>query len=907
MERGAASSTASHPTGIVTFLFTDIEGSTRLWESDAASMRVALSGHDAILRTAIEAHGGVVFKTVGDAFCAAFSRPDDALNAAVDVQRRIAAHPWGDPIGTLRVRMGIHTGTAIEAGGDYFGPTVNRVARLTSIGYGEQILVSGATASLLRDVLPDGITLSDVGTHRLKDLSRPEPAYQVVAPGLRADFQALKSLGTRPNNLPFDISSFVGRDKELADVRDALEQRRLVSIVGSGGIGKTRLALQAAADAIDRFADGTWIVAFSPLRSGDLIAHAVADVLGIRENPQERIEESVARELAGREMLLVLDSAEHLLAATASFVKMILSRCASVKVLVTSREPLHLTGEFVLRVGPLQNAAELLIDRAREVLVDFVPDEAAMLAVEEICGRLECIPLAIELAAARTATMPLAELNARLARSLSVLVSRDTTKEERHRTLRATIAWSYDLLDAREADLLRSLGVFSGSFDVHAVTTVAGDSEDENLETIEALVDKSLVSLAPGTTTARYILPDAVRDFAVERLRAEGSLAAVSGRHFDHYAALVSSKPLRTAGADVGARADEIAAEMTNVRIALEWGLAHRPAAAAELGNGLSAYWKMRGHLSEGRTWLRRLLESDAVSGATRAALLRRAATLATEQDDYDEARQLTLESRALYEEAHDAGGVGEALHNLAVIEQRCGRLDAAEAHYEAAIARFRDAAHHYGESVALINMALLAFDRNDLDKAERYIAEASSAASRSGNADIRGHVETLHGDLARRRERFDDAVRHYVDALALKRAVGNRYDVADVQDALGVVYLRQGRIAEALAVARETLRAALELDAPALAIFGFEALSEIAVYEQRFEDAARWYCVGRELRRARSFEPSARNLVAIESALRAQLGERLETVAADCLGDDWQSAAREVITDAPPAARTPA
>ncbi|MEA2688388.1 MAG: hypothetical protein QOD51_995, partial [Candidatus Eremiobacteraeota bacterium] len=445
---------------MVTFLFTDIEGSTRLWESDAAAMSVALAAHDAILRAAITESGGVVFKTVGDAFCAAFTRPEDALEAALGAQRRIAAHPWGEPIGTLRVRMGIHTGTAVVSEGDYFGPTVNRVARVTSIGHGEQILVSSTTAALLRDVLRDGVTLSDIGTHRLKDLARPEPTYQVLAPGLRSAFPALKSLESRPNNIPFEISSFIGRDAELAAVGDALRDRRLVSIVGPGGIGKSRLALQVAAQALDQFAGGAWVVALSPLHSEELIANAVADILHVRETAQERIEDTIARELADRQLLLVLDSAEHLLAGTATFANTLLRRCASVKVLVTSREPLHLTGEFVYRVGPLQHAAELLLDRAREVLGDFVPDGAALQVIEDICGKLECIPLAIELAAARLATLPLGELNARLARSFSVLVSRDSTKEERHRTLRATIAWSYDLLDPREAELMRALGVF---------------------------------------------------------------------------------------------------------------------------------------------------------------------------------------------------------------------------------------------------------------------------------------------------------------------------------------------------------------------------------------------------------------------------------------------------------------
>ncbi|MBV9440209.1 MAG: tetratricopeptide repeat protein, partial [Candidatus Eremiobacteraeota bacterium] len=818
------SSPSGRPSGIVTFLFTDIEGSTRLWENDAAAMSVALAAHDEIVRSAIEARGGFVFKTVGDAFCAAFNRPWDALTAALDAQRTLAEHPWGESIKMLRVRMGIHTGTAVEAEGDYFGPTVNRVARLMSIGYGEQILVSGATAPLLRDELPDGTTLRSLGTHRLKDLTEPEPTFQVLAPGLRADFPVLRSIDSRPNNLPFQISSFIGRERELGDLRGALAQRRLISIVGPGGIGKTRLALQAAAEAIDHFPDGAWIVPFSPLRDGDLIAHAVADALQIRESPQEPLDVTIACELAGREMLLVLDSAEHLLAPAAAFVKAILSRCATLKMLVTSREPLHLTGEFVLRVGPLETAAELLLDRAREVLGDFLADEAARRAVEEICGRLECIPLAIELAAARTATMPLAELSARLGRGLSVLVSRDPTKEERHRTLRATIAWSYGLLNPDEAELLRALGVFRGSFEIEAAASVAQRSEDETLDTIEALADKSLVSLTGGAMAARYILPDAVRDFARDSLRADGLLDVLAGRHFDHYAGFVSARTQRSVGTDLAARFDELAAEMSNVRTALEWGLAHRPAEAAVMGIGLSSFWKIRGPFAEGRSWLRRLLDVEAITGVSRAALLRRAATLATEQDDYDEARALTLECRGLYEDAGDAGGVAEALFNLGVIEQRRGRLDEAEAHYGSAIPRFREAGHDHGESLAHVNVALLAFDHDDVERAERHIEAASAAAARSGNADARGYVAGVRGDLARRCERWDDAIAHYLEARALKQAVGNRYGVAEAQSFLALIYVRQGRIAEARAAVREALRAALQLDATSLAIFGFEA-----------------------------------------------------------------------------------
>jgi predicted ATPase/class 3 adenylate cyclase len=881
------------PTGTVSFLFTDIEGSTRLWETDPTAMRVALARHDEILRAAIEQHGGVVFKTVGDAFCAAFSRAGEALAAAIDAQRGLAQEAWPGSIDRIRVRAGIHTGTVTESGGDYFGPTVNRVARLMSVGYGDQILVSSVTAALLRDALPASTALRDLGTHRLKDLSEPEPTYQVVAPGLRTDFPALRSMDSRPNNLPFQISTFVGREQELRELRDALAERRLVTIVGSGGIGKTRLALQVAADVIERFGDGAWLVSLARLGTGDLIGQATADVLRVREAPQERIDETLARDLADRQILLVLDSAEHLLAPVATFVKMLLNRCGGLKILVTSREPLHLTGEHVVRVGALTNGAELLLDRAREVVVGFVADDVALAAVDEICRRLEGIPLAIELAAARTATMPLTELNVRLAKRLSILVSRDTTKEERHRTLRATIAWSYGLLDAREAAVFAALGVFGGTFDIGGVCAVAQIPEEDALDLIEALIGKSLVSLDSGQDT-RYTLLDTVREFLVELVSADGSLADLCRRHFEHYASLISTLVAGSSG--VGAALlDAIEAEMNNVRAALAWAIRERPADGAVLATNVSRYWKIRGHITEGRTWFRRFIENPAVEGAVRAALLRRAATFATEQDAYEEARSFSEECRALYERLGDIGGMAEASHNLAVIEQRCGNLDAAADHYASAIARFREAHHTYGEAVALMNMVLLAFARDDLSEAERYIDEAAAAAARNDNADLPGYIGGFRGELALRRGDVDAAAELFRDALALKRALGNRYDVGDMQNSLAVVYLRQGRISDARAAAAETLRTALDLDAGSLFIFGLEAFCEIAIHDERYDDAARYYGLARALRIERSYRPSVRDMNAVENLLRAKLRGRFDAILESVQPDELRPVAEEL------------
>jgi class 3 adenylate cyclase len=400
-----------YPTGTVTFLFTDIGGSTRLWESAPAAMQDAVAEHYAILGAAVDEQGGTVFKTVGDGVCAAFQKPAAAVAAAVEGQRRLKAYPWPAAIGEIVVRMSIHTGAASAVDGDYFGGTLNRVARLMSLAHPGQILVSNASAALLGADLPAGVQLRTLGVFRLKDLSEPEPTSQVLADGLRPDFPVLASLDARPNNLPFQIASFVGRERELGEIEEQLGARRLITIVGPGGIGKTRLALQAAADAADRFPDGTWFVELSAVDDAALIAQAIAVVLNVREEAQRPLEDTLADAIGTKTMVVILDGVDRVLARAASLVKKLLSRCPSLQVVATSREPLHLTGERTVRLGALGEAAELFAERAREIDPEAMRSDGEHAdTIREICRRLDGIPLAIELAAANVATLSPPEL-----------------------------------------------------------------------------------------------------------------------------------------------------------------------------------------------------------------------------------------------------------------------------------------------------------------------------------------------------------------------------------------------------------------------------------------------------------------------------------------------------------------
>ena len=483
---------ANPPTGTVTFLFTDIEGSTKLWELYPDAMKVALARHDIILRQAIESHGGVVFKTVGDAFCAAFSSAPAAVEAALAAERALFSERWGET-GAVRTRAALHTGNAESREGDYFGPTLNRVARLLSTGYGGQILLSLPAQELVRDHLPEGTELRDLGEHRLKDLIRPERIYQLAAWGLPADFPPLRALDPQRTNLPIQPTSFIGRRQEMAEVRRLLTATRLLTLTGTGGVGKTRLALHVAADLVDAYRDGVWLVELASVTDPALVLQAVAAALGVREQPGRPLRDTLIDFLDARHLLLVLDNCEHLVAACAQLADAVLHACPTVTILATSREALGVGGELTWRVPslpapdaqhppPLEHltqyeAVRLFIDRAVFALPSFTVTNANAPAVAQICWRLDGISLAIELAAARVKLLAPEQIAARLDDRFRLLTGGSRTALPRQQTLRAAIDWSYDLLSEPERTLLRRLSVFAGGWTLEGAEAVCGDGQ----------------------------------------------------------------------------------------------------------------------------------------------------------------------------------------------------------------------------------------------------------------------------------------------------------------------------------------------------------------------------------------------------------------------------------------------
>jgi predicted ATPase/class 3 adenylate cyclase len=604
------------PVGTVTFLFTDIEGSTWLWEQYPQSMGPSLARHDAILREAIESHHGFVVKMTGDGVHAAFSTAGDALLATISAQLDLVAEPWPQAQ-PLRVRAALHTGQAEWREGDYYGSAVNRAARIMSVAAGGQVLLSAVTAELVRDLLPEGTKLRNLGQHRLRSLDRPERIYQLSHPDLLSDFPPLKSSVAIPNNLPAQLTSFIGREKELAEVRrllisetpeadgyPAISPHRLVTLTGPGGTGKTRLSQEVAGQTLDYFPDGVWLVELAPITEQGLVVQAVATALGLQEQPGRPLSAMLISYLGRRKLLLILDNCEHLIDACALLAGELLQSCPNLTILASSREALGIAGEQAYRVRSLAlptdgkelsfeelagfAAIRLFVDRAEAVKPEFAlkPDNAP--AVLQICQRLDGIPLAIELAAARVRVLSPDQIAARLDDRFRLLTGGSRTALPRQRTLQALIDWSYDLLSEPECILLRRLAVFSGSWTLEAAEVITGTEPIKAydvLDLIEQLVNKSLVVAEETDWGLRYRMLETVRQYAQEKLAAENEAFEVRDRHLAYFVEQIRLAENAMIELNHETFNENLAAEADNLRSAQAWSLEHDLIAALKMAS----------------------------------------------------------------------------------------------------------------------------------------------------------------------------------------------------------------------------------------------------------------------------------------------------------------------------------
>jgi predicted ATPase/class 3 adenylate cyclase len=753
------------PSGTVTFLFTDIAGSTERWERDRFAMAEAVARHLALLDAAIQVHGGVHFKTVGDAVQAAFATAPAAVAAALAAQRALLAEDWGE-IGPLRVRMAVHAGEAVpDERGDYLASPLNRLSQLLAAGHGGQILLSPAVQLLARDALPVGAELRDLGAHHLRALLEPLRVYQLLHPGLPVEFPALRSLDARSHNLPLQPTPFLGRERETAEIVAVLRapDTHLLTLAGPGGTGKTRLALQAAADLLEDFADGVFFVPLAPLSDPELVPSAIARTLGIREQGDQPLWERIRHELATKQLLLILDSVEHLVEA-APAVGELLAACPRLKVLATSRLPLRLRAEHEYPVLPLGlpprhaaspeailcfEAVRLFVERAQTVKPGFILTPETAVAVAEIVRRLDGLPLAIELAAARVRILPPATLLARLEKRLPLLTGGPRDAPARQQTLRDAIAWSHDLLTPAEQTLYQRLAVFAGGAALEAVEAVVNlEGQLDVLAGLDRLVEHSLLRSAEGVDgEPRFTMLETIREYGLERLEESGEAEATRRAHTDFFLALVEQAEPELTRPEQLTWLERLETEHDNLRAALSRALVCDAQIALRLAVGLGWFWYFRGYFREGRAWLDCTLAVSRDPGPLHVGALAAAGRLARHLGEYEGAIALLEQSLELARTVQDRRAEAIALFELGALAGLAEGDAAREvALTEASLAVWRELGDAWGTAQTLNNLGYEAYLQGDLDGAVSLLDEGVTLARAAGDRLVLGYILDSRG-----------------------------------------------------------------------------------------------------------------------------------------------------------------
>jgi predicted ATPase/class 3 adenylate cyclase len=739
------------PTGTVSFLFTDIEGSTRLAREHPDEWEALQKAHHAILRTSMEAHDGTVFHVVGDAFCVAFHTARNAIDAAIQAQRSLQQEEWGAT--HVKVRMGLHTGAADWVENDYRGYlTLALVQRVMAAAHGGQVLLSNACAAQVRDQLKDGVNLRDMQENRLKGILNPEHLWQVIAPGLQQDFPPLISLNTIPNNLPLQMTSFIGREKEIKEIMQALQHNRLVTLTGSGGTGKTRLSLRVAEEMLETFKDGAWFVELAPLSDPTLVTGTVANLFGVREESGRPLVSTLTDWLKERDLLIILDNCEHLIDACAQFTEGVLHNTPRVHILTSSREALGVPGELAWRVPSLATpdpkttihdvkqlegfaAVQLFIERATFANRAFALNAASAGTAAQICTRLDGIPLAIELAAARIKVLNVEQIAERLNDRFRLLTGGSRTALPRQQTLRAMIDWSYDLLAESERLLLRRLAVFAGGWTLGLAEQSCCDERIDQyniLDMLGRLVDKSLVVVAEGKTETRYRMLETVRQYAREKLFESGEGEQARDRQLQAFIDLVEKGEPEIRGLNQLAWLDRLDEEIDNLRTALEWAQERNKDSFLRLASALWRFWDVRGHIAD-LEWLpQALAATEGQQTVLRARALGRACYVVLNHGDpHQKRRDWAKEAEILSRSLDDKPGLAMALGMQGCIETD---PDKGLALLDKALSLNREIGDHWGAGGAFYGQAGLLMNQNDLASAKLLFEQGLMEARQSGD-----------------------------------------------------------------------------------------------------------------------------------------------------------------------------
>jgi predicted ATPase/class 3 adenylate cyclase len=780
------------PTGWLTFLFTDIEGSTRLVQEIGTDLYGDLQAqHSRLLREAVAMHGGREFGTEGDAHFFVFPSAASAVKAAVQAQRRLAAYQW-PPEAAIRVRMGLHTGKPAVRDGNYVGVELNRVARIAASGHGGQVLISQATRDGAQPNFPE-VEFTSLGLHRLKDLADPVRIYQVQADGLVQSFPAIRTIDTRPKRLPAQLTSFIGREREIREVAELLERDRLVTLAGPGGSGKTRLAVLVADRVLPYFDDGVFFVPLAPVRDTEMVPSTIAGVLGVKEGPDLPVVMALEEHLRDRRLLLVLDNFEHLL-PVASVVSRLLRAASQVKVLATSRALLRIYGERDYVVAPLpiprphetsvpevesSPAVQLFLDRAAMARPGFALSVDSARAVAEICRRLDGLPLAIELAAARIRILSPGELLRRLGRRLA-LEGGARDLPERQRTLRATIDWSHQLLDVDEAHLFAQLSIFAGGWTRQAAEQICDEGLGvQVLDGLEALMDHSLVQrVMPGHDELRFDMLEMIREYARERLDASNETDDLARRHARYFLELVQDAEPHVTGPEADRWLDTLRLETDNYRSVLRWAMDRGDLPSLDIGLRMAAslwrFWQQTGALREARQWLEDLLErgTDPSLRSARAKALIAAGGIAYWQTDLGRARDLYEEAVELYRGLGDRRGMADALNNLAPIPMMTGDVPLARRLAAQARDLWQELGDHWQAALATLTLGMSSLLEGGYEQALSYFEEFVPVVRARGDrfwliSGLTSMAQAQHflGRFEQARQNFGEALRLALEA----------------------------------------------------------------------------------------------------------------------------------------------
>jgi predicted ATPase/class 3 adenylate cyclase len=813
---------------MITFLFTDIEGSTALWERFPEAMRIALRRHDALLREIFEANDGHVFKSMGDAFCVAFKDPAFGVRASLEAQTALIKEAWPET-GALRVRMALHTGPAEFRDADYFGPTLNRAARLLAIGHGGQVLVSGTTYDMLGTA--DDLTFVDLGSHRLKDLTAPERVRLLRIPSSGLEFPPLRSLNYLPTNLPPQLTSFIGREREIDSVEELLGAARLLTITGSGGTGKTRISLQVAADLLDLFPDGIWFVELAALNDPYLVSRELASVLNIREVTGEPIVDTIVAGIKLKKMLLVLDNCEHLLDAVATIAGRVLRECPDVKMMATSREAIGIAGERIYRLPSLgvpdrkrqhtvQSLADyesvrLFAERAVFAKADFelTADNAA--ALTAVCQRLDGIPLAIELAAARVRAMPVEEIERRLDVPFKLLTGGSRGVLPRQQTLRALIDWSYELLSDPEKVLLRRLSVFRGGWrldDAEESLAYDGIESGAILDFLTSLVDKSLVIYEDVDGFSRYRLLETVRQYGWDRLNELGEDRQAIQHHLAFYVRFAEKCIQNSKGPEQAFWFRRLDEDLENVRAAHDRALIEPGTEEGlKLCYFLRRFWMIRGHFSEGRELCSRALKTSIGANPTvgRGLALFTNGLLSSLIGEYEKALPDLEEAAPILEREKELVGLAEVEDSLGNVTRYMGDFDRSLLHLNRALSINRQLGNARGEGITLNNLGRLAESMGDLRAAKKYQEECLAVNRNLGDQRTLAIILFSLALVEIKLDEFDDANAHLIESVNVIRGLADLLGIANLLEALANLSCRTSRYSRAVVMwgAAEVLR----------------------------------------------------------------------------------------------------